>query len=281
MPKPVREMQRRDLPASYELIRQGDHGDRAWLIESGQLEVVQTSPAGPRRLAVIGPGAIVGEMALIVSGVRSASVVTLSAVSALELTRDLFDTMIQANEPLAAYLLQSLVAAVRRAYGFSLSEHTEGGSHFRSVKTNARILDRRAFIPGHHFFNQGDEGTAAYLIQAGSVRIIQKTGEEVTELARLGPGRIFGELALIQNAPRRATVIAVEQTVCEVIRKDTFDRVIASMPPILRALTKIYVTQLSEAARASPCRKLKVELQRENHLQLSRLHHRPGTLHHA
>ena len=64
--------------------------------------------------------------------------------------------------------------------------------------------------------------------------------------------RIFGELALIKDAPRLAGAVALERTVCEVIRKELFDGVIQSMPPILRALTKIYVTQLSTVRRKEP-----------------------------
>ena len=56
-------------------------------------------------------------------------------------------------------------------------------------------------------------------------------------------------LALIKAAPRLASAYAMERTVCEVIRKEQFDSVVASMPPILRALTKIYVTQISSGKK--------------------------------
>ena len=249
MAKPNREMRRLDFPAGYELIRQGDLGDQAWLVERGQLEVIQRTPQGSRSLAVVGSGAILGEMALIDNGLRTASVVTVSEVTCVELTRELFAVMINQCQPLAKYLLESLVAAIRRAYGLRQDERTVGGAEFRSVRTNDKILDRRVYQEGHRFFNQGDPATSAYLVQSGLVSIRRVDGLKVEELAQLGPGRIFGEMALIQSAPRRATVVALERTVCEVIRKELFDTVMASMPPILRALTKIYVTQLSSAGK--------------------------------
>ncbi len=245
MGKPGREMRRLEFPAGYELIRQGDLGDQAWLVEKGQLEVVQATAQGSRVLAQIGPGAIVGEMALIDNGLRTASVVSVTDVVCVELSRGVFAQLLKQCQPLAAYLLESLVAAIRRAYGLPQEERALGGSDIRSVRSNAKVLDRRVYPEGYRFFSQDDPGTSAFLIQSGRVSIVRSEDNRSRELAQLGPGRIFGELALIKAAPRLATAFALERTVCEIIRKEQFDSVIASMPPILRALTKIYVTQLS------------------------------------
>ena len=252
MAKPGRDMRRLEFPAGWELIRQGDLGDQAWLVEKGQLEVIQLSAEGKQSLAVIGPGAIVGEMALIDHGLRTASVVSLTDVVCLELTRDVFEQLTRQCQPLAMYMLESLVAAIRRAYGLPQEERAQGGAEFRSVRNNDKILDRRVFPEGHRFFNQGDPASSAFLIQSGRVGIRRITDNKVQELAQLGPGRIFGELALINAAPRLASAVALERTVCEVIRKELFDGVIHSMPPILRALTKIYVTQLSSVRKKEP-----------------------------
>ena len=249
MAQPDNAMRRQEFTEGHYLIRQGDIGDQAWLIESGTLDVIQATPSGPHVLAQIGPGAIVGEMALIDRGQRTASVVVRTPVACVELNQAVFQQLIKKCPPLAAYMLESLVSAIRRAYGFSQEERSVGGADIRSVLTNDKVLDRRVYSPGHHFFNQDDPGASAYLIQSGCVRIQRTVDNRTTELGQLGPGRIFGELALINKAPRLATAIAIERTVCEVVRKDVFDKMIASMPPILRALTKIYVTQLSTARR--------------------------------
>ena len=252
MAKPGREMRRLEFPAGWELIRQGDLGDQAWLVEKGKLEVIQATADGTRSLAVVGPGAIIGEMALIDHGLRTASVVALSEVECVELTREVVEQLKRQCQPLAMYMLESLVAAIRRAYGLPQEEREEGSSEIRSSHRNDKILDRRVYPEGHRFFSQGDPATSAFLIQMGRVAIRRIQGDKVQELAQLGPGRIFGELALIKDAPRLAGAVALERTVCEVIRKELFDGVIQSMPPILRALTKIYVTQLSTVRRKEP-----------------------------
>ena len=234
-------VERRRFPAGTVLIRQGEAGHRGWILEYGEVEVLIDTPAGAKRLAVLGPGALVGEMALIDDGVRSATVRTVSNVIAVELTGDMVRRHIQAGPPLASYLLVSLITAIRRAHGIAVEERRPGSVPIKSTRSFDRVLDRRSFADGHTFFRQGDPGTVAFLIQTGQV-VIQR---DEAELAVLGTGRLFGELALLRSQPRIGTAVAVGQTTCEVIRREDFRHAIAAMPPILRSLTKIYVEMLS------------------------------------
>ncbi|WP_298371610.1 cyclic nucleotide-binding domain-containing protein [Azospirillum sp.] len=233
------------IPAGTILMHQGAYGDRAWLVESGEMEALLERPEGMKRLGVIKAGSVVGEMALIDNGTRSATVRTLTSVSAVELTRETFQVMLRKSPPLARYLLESLIAAIRRNYGLPQPERLDGGAEIRSSASFQTLVERRMFRDGHVFFRQNDEGLAAYLIQSGQVSIRRVDGFEDKELALLGPGRIFGELALLTDHPRAASATATEATVCEIIRKESFLQALAAMPPILRTLTRIYIKQLS------------------------------------
>lgn len=234
------------FPAGHYLTRQGEVGQHAWLIEDGRLEVILDGVDGPRKLGVIGKGAVVGEMALIDGAPRSAGVRALTQVRCIELSRSAFKQMIECCEPLAYYLLCTLIAAIRRSYGSKELHDADSDFSIRSVKNPHKILDRRSFEAGYVFFRQGDPGASAYLIQSGSV-VIRRTGDdgETGVLAHLGPGRMFGELALLGDRPRGADAVAEQPTTCEIISRDNFDRAVASMPPILKAIMRIYVQQLS------------------------------------
>lgn len=234
-------VERHRFPAGTVLIRQGDTGGCGWILQDGTVEVLIDTPAGAKRLSVLGRGALVGEMALIDDGARSATVRAVSDVTALELTRDMVRRHIEAGPPLGAYLLESLITAIRRAHGVVVEERRGPDGQIMSSRSFGKVLDRRAFPDGHVFFRQGDAATVAYLIQAGRVRIERNE----VDLAVLGPGRIFGELALLRSQGRVATATAVGQATCEVIRRDDFRQAIGAMPPILRSLTKIYVEMLS------------------------------------
>ena len=245
-------MQRRQFPKGEIIIHQGETGSRAWLIEEGQVEVFRVTPEGQTvSLAVVGKGAVVGEMALIDDGVRSASARTVSPVSCVEIDRKSFRQLIAKSQPLAAYLLESLVAAIRRSHGLAQQERSIGGSDIRAERGIDKLVNRRLFNAGYVFFKQGEPGGTAYLIQTGEVVIVRDGPSGYEELAHLGPGRIFGELALLTDEPRRAGAIAKTQASCEIISKQAFNQSLASMPPILRALTRIYVTQLSRIQRVA------------------------------
>jgi cAMP-dependent protein kinase regulator len=238
------DLERKNFAAGTMLIRQNEHGDRAWLIQSGQLEVVRVLPdtGKPQRLGLIGAGGLVGEMALIDPGPRSAHVRCVTDVSAVEVTGADFERMMQQSKPLAAYLLRGLVGAIRGAYGLPATVRKEAKApDIRSERSSQSVLDRKVYRGDHVFFKAGDRGEYAYLIQAGSVSI----RKDDKELLALGPGRIFGELAMLRNESRAATAVAAEPTTCELIRKSDFDAAIATMPPILRAMTQSYVERLA------------------------------------
>jgi CRP/FNR family transcriptional regulator, cyclic AMP receptor protein len=77
----------------------------------------------------------------------------------------------------------------------------------------ARVADRTGeieFPPGRHIVQQGQIGNGLYIVIAGVARAVR--GDEV--MARLGPGDFFGELSVIDQLPRMATVIAETPTSC-------------------------------------------------------------------
>lgn len=92
----------------------------------------------------------------------------------------------------------------------SLSE-----SAFRKLVKKLRIISR---APGEPVFQQGARGTAMYVLSKGTVRVLRETHGKKTELARLDPGEFFGEIALVTDHPRSATVEAIEP--CELIEID-------------------------------------------------------------
>ncbi|HYO95497.1 MAG TPA: cyclic nucleotide-binding domain-containing protein [Polyangiaceae bacterium] len=88
----------------------------------------------------------------------------------------------------------------------------------------ARVSSEETHAPGTKIFQQGDAGDKLYLILEGRVRISRDSagmGEEA--LAVLGPGQVFGEMALLDDSPRSADARAHERCRLLVIPKDAFD----------------------------------------------------------
>jgi len=231
------------------MMLQGERADRAWLIESGELEVLLTAADGSvRRLGVVGKGAVVGEMALIDDGERSATVRALTEVTCVEVTREVFRGLLKRSPPLASYLLQSLIAAIRRDYGLPPTERVGNPVDFRSTNSFQKVADRRMIREGHVFFSPNEPLNAAYLIQSGRVAFRPGRGTLDEEIASFGPGSLFGEIYLLTGRKPDVTAVAVSGGVCEVIDKRSFEDAVMAMPPILKSLARIYISQLTKKA---------------------------------
>ena len=100
----------------------------------------------------------------------------------------------------------------------------------------AQIGKRRSYEPGDVLVREGSGGTALYVILSGSVRV-ERGGQTV---GQLGPNDFFGELALIEEEPRSASVVAVDKTECLLFVAWEFRALLDEHPelavPIMRAL---------------------------------------------
>jgi CRP/FNR family transcriptional regulator/CRP/FNR family cyclic AMP-dependent transcriptional regulator len=84
-------------------------------------------------------------------------------------------------------------------------------------------LIQRQFRQGEAIFQQGDPGQMLYLIESGQVRIyLQDEEGQETSVIVYGPGEIFGELAVIDEMPRSASALAMEDTVVHILSRDRF-----------------------------------------------------------
>ena len=93
----------------------------------------------------------------------------------------------------------------------------------------------------------GDRGDTAYFILSGAVEVfVERDGQHVN-LARLGKGEIFGEMAIIDPGPRSASVRATEDTICIVTTYDDFTRSMAENPQLAAEFLRTLVARLREA----------------------------------
>jgi type IV pilus assembly protein PilB len=112
-------------------------------------------------------------------------------------------------------------------------------------------MRRRDFAPQQTIVREGSPGDAAFLVVSGLVAVRHKdpaSGVEFT-LAELGPGQMFGEMALITGKTRTASVVALEQTSCAVLERTEFDRALEAHPGIAIALARVMAERLEVANR--------------------------------
>src|SRR5258706_9975301 len=141
---------RRQLEADEALFIVGEPGDGCYQLEKGLLKVVITSLLGKDRiLAVLGPGAIVGELAMIDKGSRSASVFALKRCELSFISRAGFKDRTTRNPEIYQHLMNVLVARLRQ------TDESMAASSFLPIKARlARALSQLGGLCGE------DEGPA-------------------------------------------------------------------------------------------------------------------------
>jgi CRP/FNR family cyclic AMP-dependent transcriptional regulator len=99
-------------------------------------------------------------------------------------------------------------------------------------RANTRTFPKHAIL-----INEGDETDSLYVILSGRVRVFMSNedGKEII-LNEQGPGEHFGELALLDDAPRSASVMAMEKTRVSVISRADFREVLGKHPDIAFSL---------------------------------------------
>ena len=98
--------------------------------------------------------------------------------------------------------LQALIRKLQKSYLFFADMLEEEVGQF------LKLCRRENFEDGKKIFSQGELGNSFYLVVSGGVRILV----ENTEVAQLGPGQVFGEMAILEEVPRNATAVAAGNT---------------------------------------------------------------------
>lgn len=114
--------------------------------------------------------------------------------------------------------------------------------HSKNITESAG--SKKFFSRGDIIMRQGEKGLNAYIIETGKVEIIVKLedGQERAVGTR-GAGAMIGEMAIIDDAPRTATIKVIEDCVLLEITKDDFSRRLDNADPVLKMTTQVILTR--------------------------------------
>lgn len=104
----------------------------------------------------------------------------------------------------------------------------------------------KEFKEGEIFFFEGEQGDEMFIIQDGSVGVYKKVQNLNKEIAILRSGDFFGEMSLILNEPRSATIKALDKTSVIVINKDTFTQMLADNNKIAIKMVEALAARVKE-----------------------------------
>ena len=148
--------------------------------------------------------------------------------------------------------------ATSKVGGSDATEIMASNAHFRSLTPVERSQligesSEEAYEADRVIMHQGEQANSVYIVLSGRVRVVRISDDTAGEtfLAELGPGEIFGELGVLRNKPRSATVLATERTRCQKMSTSDFLRFAASSTKISLALLRI-VADRSIPTRSKP-----------------------------
>ena len=238
-----------EVEAGQLVVRQGARGDRFYLLLDGQVRVVRIAAAGhEERLATLGPGDYFGEAALVANVPRTATVVAETPSRLLSLDAGHFRRWLARRVDIDAAVHRTLAEREQIA---NLPIFAGVGSA-ELDRLAAKMLVTR-YSAGDTIVEQGAAGDRFFVVIDGQVEVvrIEEDGGE-TAVAELGVGDFFGEIALLEQAPRTATVRALSPVETYTLTADQFQQMLErpQMHDHVRATALHRSRELTRADRA-------------------------------
>ncbi len=242
------------------VFRQGEYGDTMYIIHQGALAVIREGQGPGTVVARLVRGDVVGEMALVDAGPRSATVKAMEESVLVPVTRDFLLRHTSRNTGFILTIIRSLaerIENVDRMIQRRREATREGAAPGESpvvqeprsaafLKSLSSVIDTaRAlrFGPGDVIFRAGDQGEEMYLVLEGTVRTFR--GEEKGGgQGQFGRGHFFGEMALVSGQPRSATAVAATPTVLLPVSREAFLDKIRSDPDVALHTIQILIVRL-------------------------------------
>lgn len=217
------------------IISQGEQGDAMYFISCGAVEV-NTEHQAIR----LGSGDFFGELALITQEPRSADITAISYCQLLVLSVDDFQQITTSHRYLQQRITdiasqrldpQALVAKVPLFQQLSSEQ----------IEQITEQLKPLIVAPSQQIITKGDIGDAMYFIAAGAAEVITDAPEPI----KLGCGDFFGEMALLNRAPRNADVNATSYCELLVLEREAFYALLESHPELRKQLST-HISKKSE-----------------------------------
>jgi len=225
------------LEPKSRIIQQGDNGDFLFVIEEGLLDCYKKFPdvEEEKLVKTVESGDCFGELALLYNCPRAASVESRDKAVLWRLDRETFNTIVRDAAAKKRELYDHFLQNV------SILKSTD--AYERSQIADA--LRTESFKKGDVIIQQGQAGDNFYIVEAGSCFVLKANNDQENEPRKVhecNVGDYFGELALLRNDPRAATVVAESEDV-KVLTLDraTFKRLLGPLQGLLELEAAKYV----------------------------------------
>ena len=117
----------------------------------------------------------------------------------------------------------------------------------RTLRRLAKLMATKTYRPGDVILKEGSHGVGFCVVSSGKVEVVMGLdSDDPRTVATLGPGEFFGEMALLDNSPRSASVRSVERTECLQMTRWHFQAELRDQPTIALKLLRQLARRLRE-----------------------------------
>lgn len=214
-------MKEEAFSAGTKVINEGDDGDYLFVIEKGSLDCVKNINGEDKVVRTCGTGDLFGELALLYNCPRAANVLAKEECVCWKLDRETFNHIVKDAAVTRRNKYDTFLKSVTLISGLEAYE--------RSQIADALKVETKAC--GDILIKQGDPGDKFYIVEEGSLYAM-KDGNRVMDYKA---GDYFGELALLKNQPRAAS-IHVESDSAKVLSmsRQSFTKMLGPLQEILQ-----------------------------------------------
>ncbi|KAJ2901978.1 hypothetical protein GGI21_004615, partial [Coemansia aciculifera] len=218
-------MEEKRVGRGQSVIVQGGVGDYFYIVECGTFDIHVRKDDTPMLVATVEGGGSFGELALMYNAPRAATVTATSDATVWALDRITFRSLLMERTSRQRRLYERFLETVPLLKSLEPYERQKIADALESV----------TYADGESIVEQGEPGSDFYLIEQGAVRVYKTDADGVRrEYPSLAQGGYFGELALLDDQPRQATLISCGRTKCARMSKDAFDRLLGPVINIIR-----------------------------------------------
>jgi len=224
--------------AEAQILQQGDMGDAMYVVlagvvdcyaeasnhqSSGRLTHITGSTVSPTKnktwVTSRETGAIFGELSIISNKPRSLSVFARGSCTLGRLDVEVYQCLVVQRQ------VQNMENRAKRLRGVTLLEMLTD----EQIMQLADVLKVASYEPGEAIIRQDDSGEEFFIVQSGECVATVRTGSDIQEVQRFFAGDLFGELSLLKNAPRAATITAVTQVDVLYLSRRRFERMLGPL----------------------------------------------------
>ena len=224
------------------IIKKGEAGDSLFTILKGNVDV----PIGGGAVFSVPQGQFFGEMGLVMGRRRNSDVIAgQGGATMIEIPRTAALKLLASSAPAKKALTDTVV--LRKMQTFLSPDLNV--VDLAEVLETYEIVD---FSRGEALMEEGDEADAVYVIQSGSTVITRNVDDKDVVINYLPAGNMVGEMALLNDAPRAATVRAAVGVEALKIRKETFNRLLDRKQKVRQIVQRVVADRAAGGgARAS------------------------------